>query len=266
MADSNGDELLDAMNEQAKKVQLWPFVGVGLLLLFIWGRQFVQGWPSWIVWTLFLLGVALTAWVRHRDHMKRLTVLFFEPDDRTTQAFAAVVEAAERTGSIHKLRSVLETSMYADSKYTGGAAHGLKFGKSYSVVGQAPGVLANVDVPVLTSGRTTLAFYPDRVLAFQGKAVGAISYVNLNVESFPSQFIEHESVPRDATVVEHTWQYVNKKGGPDRRFKNNRQLPVCRYNRLHLSSGHGLDVRLMGSRDGAFNDFAQAIQQLARLH
>lgn len=266
LADSNGDELLDAMNEQAKKVQLWPFVGVGLLLLFLWGRQFVQGWPSWIAWTLFLLGVALTAWVRHRDHVKRLTVLFFEPDDRTTKAFAAVVEAAERTGSIQKLRSVLETSTYADSKYTGGAAQGLKFGKSSSVVGQAPGVLANVDVPVLSSGRTTLAFYPDRVLAFQGKSVGAISYTNLNVESFPSQFIEHESVPRDATVVDHTWQYVNKKGGPDRRFKNNRQLPVCRYNRLHLSSGHGLDVRLIGSRDGAFNDFAQAIQLLARLH
>jgi hypothetical protein len=115
------------------------------------------------------------------------------------------------------------------------------------------------------AGRTTLAFFPDRVLAFQGKSVGAVSYADLQIDSFPSQFIEHESVPGDATVVEHTWQFVNKKGGPDRRFKNNRQLPVCRVNRLHMASARGLDIRLMASRDGTFNEFARAVQQFARV-
>jgi hypothetical protein len=264
LADSTSDALLQSINEQASKTQLWPFVGGGLLLLFLWALKFSATWPSWTLWTLFGTGAAITAWVRHRDQMKRLTVLFFEPDARTTQAFGAVVEAAQRAGC-NKLRSVLETSTYADSKYTAGAGQGLKFGKSSHVVGQAPSVLANVDVPVLTSGRTTLAFFPDRVLAFQGKSVGAVSYSDLSIESFPAKFIEHESVPRDATVIEHTWQYVNKKGGPDRRFKNNRQLPVCKVNRLHLSSARGLDVRLMASRDGAFDEFARAVHQFAKL-
>ena len=264
LTESSSDELLDSINEQVKKMQLWPFVGIGLLLLFLWGRQFMTTWPTWIAWVLFGLGAVITAWIRHRDQMKRLTVLFFEPDEQTTQAFQALVGAAERAGC-SKLRSVLETSTYADSKYTAGASHGLKFGKSSRTVGQVPGVVANVDVPVLTSGRTTLAFFPDRVLAFQGKSVGAISYADLNISSFPAQFIEEEAVPSDATVISHTWQYVNKKGGPDRRFKNNRQLPVCRVNRLHLASGRGLDVRLMASRDGAFNEFAQAVQQFSQL-
>jgi hypothetical protein len=264
LTDSSSDELLESINEQAKKMQLWPFVGGLLLLLLLWGRQFMTAWPTWVVWVLFGFGAAVTAWVRHRDQMKRLTVLFFEPDEQTTQAFGAVVGAAERAGC-SRLRSVLETSTYADSKYTAGASHGLKFGKSSRLVGQAPGVLANVDVPVLTSGRTALAFFPDRVLAFQGKSVGAVSYADLNIDSFPAQYIEHEAVPSDSSVVDHTWQFVNKKGGPDRRFKNNRQLPVCRVNRLHLSSGRGLDVRLMASRDGAFNEFAQAVQQFAKL-
>lgn len=264
LADSSSDELLESMNEQAKKMRLWPFVGVGLLLLFLWGRQFMTAWPTWVVWVSFGLGAAVTAWVRHRDQMKRLTVLFFEPDEQTTQAFKAIVGAAERAGC-NRLRSVLETSTYADSKYTAGASHGLKFGKSSRLVGQVPGVLANVDVPVLTSGRTTLAFFPDRVLAFQGNSVGAVSYADVNVESFPARYIEHESVPSDASVVGHTWQFVNKKGGPDKRFKNNRQLPVCQVNRLHLSSSRGLDVRLMASRDGAFDEFAQAVQQFSKL-
>ena len=33
---------------------------------------------------------------------------------------------------------------------------------------------------------------------------------------------------------------MNKNGGPDRRFKNNRQLPVLMYGRLELSSPFGL--------------------------
>lgn len=264
LTDSTSDALLESMNEQARKVRLWPFVCAGFAVTFLWALPLMAAWPTWVKWALFGLLVAATFWVHHRDQMKRLTVLFFEPDTRTAQAFSAVVEAAQRARS-QRLRSVLETSTYADSKYTAGAALGLKFGKSSSTVGQAPGVVANVDIPVLTSGRTTLAFFPDRVLAFQGKSVGAVSYADLKIESFASQFIEHESVPGDATVVEHTWQYVNKKGGPDRRFKNNRQLPVCRVNRLHLSSGRGLDVRLMASRDGAFDEFARAIQQFARI-
>ena len=264
LSDSTSDALLESMNEQARKVQLWPFVGVGFFVLFIWALPLIESWPAWTKWLLFAVGAAATVWVRHHDHMKRLTVLFFEPDSRTSQAFEAVVQAADRAGA-QRLRSVLETSTYADSKYTAGATQGLKFGKSSRTIGQVPGVAANVDVPVLTSGRTTLAFFPDRVLAFQGKSIGAVSYADLRIDSFASQFIEHESVPADATVVEHTWQFVNKKGGPDRRFKNNRQLPVCRVNRLHLASSRGLDVRLMASRDGAFNEFARAVQQLAKL-
>lgn len=264
LTDSTSDALLESMNEQARKVQLWPFVCAGFAVLFLWALPLMAAWPIWGKLALFGLLAGTTFWIRHRDQMKRLTVLFFEPDTRTAQAFLAVVEAAQRAGA-QRLRSVLETSTCADSKYTAGATQGLKFGKSSSTVGQAPRVIANVDIPVLTSGRTTLAFFPDRVLAFQGKSVGAISYADLNIESFASLFIEHESVPGDATVVEHTWQYVNKKGGPDRRFKNNRQLPVCRVNRLHLSSGRGLDVRLMASRDRAFDEFARAILRISAI-
>ncbi len=109
-----------------------------------------------------------------------------------------------------------------------------------------------MDVPVLTSGKTTLASSAtrDRVLAFQGTLVGTVSYSELNIESFLAQFIEQEAGPNDANVISRTWQYVNKNGGPDRRFKNHRQLPVCRMNRLHMSSPRSLDIRLMASRGG----------------
>lgn len=42
-------------------------------------------------------------------------------------------------------------------------------------------------------------------------------------------------------LIGSTWQYVNKSGGPDRRFKNNRQLPIVEYGRLTLGDGQHLD-------------------------
>ncbi|WP_462388382.1 hypothetical protein [Acidovorax sp. Q11] len=56
------------------------------------------------------------------------------------------------------------------------------------------------------------------------------------------RFIEDGSPPRDAQVIDRTWRYVNKKGGPDKRFKNNRELPVCLYDELQLSSSTGLNA------------------------
>ena len=40
------------------------------------------------------------------------------------------------------------------------------------------------------------------------------------------------------------WKYVNKNGGPDRRFNDNRQIPVCRYGEINLKSSDGINIYL----------------------
>ncbi|MGW2217782.1 hypothetical protein ACWCSD_22560 [Nonomuraea sp. NPDC001684] len=57
-----------------------------------------------------------------------------------------------------------------------------------------------------------------------------------------ARFIEAGPVPRDGTVVDSTWRYVNVNGGPDRRFNNNARLPVLLYGRLLLRSHSGLNL------------------------
>ena len=78
-------------------------------------------------------------------------------------------------------------------------------------------------------GRQALYLLPDRILVFDGTRVGAVGYEQVTLVVGTTQFIEEEAVPSDADVVSSTWRYVNKGGGPDRRFKNNVQLPVVRY-------------------------------------
>jgi uncharacterized tellurite resistance protein B-like protein len=64
-------------------------------------------------------------------------------------------------------------------------------------------------------------------------------------------------------VVDHTWQYVNKSGGPDRRFNNNRQIPICLYEELWLSSPTGLNEVIQISRTGIGEHANAALQALA---
>ena len=87
----------------------------------------------------------------------------------------------------------------------------------------------------------------------QGSKIGALNYSDIDSNAHTTRFIESESVPRDAQVVGQTWKYVNKSGEPDRRFKDNRQLPICLYGELELSSTSGLNTVIMFSNPNINN-------------
>lgn len=264
LQDSTSDALLQSMNEQRHKTDLWPFALVGLGALFLFLLSAGAEWPQGVHLGILAVFIGVVLWVRWRDKMRKLTVLFYEPDAASNELYSALASGLQHAAGAVKLKSVANTSQYGDTKYSAGASEGVKFASASLFLGQAPGVVANVDVPILKAAKTLLAFYPDRVLAFQGKAVGAVSYQRLQAASVATRFIEHESVPSDARVVDRTWQYVNKKGGPDKRFKNNRELPVCAYNQFNLSTPNGLDIRFIGSKEGGFNGLAIAIEQVRR--
>ena len=114
--------------------------------------------------------------------------------------------------------------------------------------GLPPRVQSNVQAPVLPAGKQRLYFYPDQVFVFEGSRVGAVAYADLRAITSTSEFREDKDVPGDAQVVGSTWRYVNKKGGPDRRFANNREIPIVRYGGLELTSGEGMRLWYQCSR------------------
>jgi AAA+ superfamily predicted ATPase len=61
--------------------------------------------------------------------------------------------------------------------------------------------------------------------------------------------------PSDAQFVKYVWKYVNKKGGPDRRFSDNPQYPVYRYAYITIKLG-GDCVNFLVSNASAANEFA----------
>jgi hypothetical protein len=111
-------------------------------------------------------------------------------------------------------------------------------------------------------GKQLLYFFPDVILIEKGKQFGAVSYADLQVRSEISRFIEDGGAPADAQIVDYTWRYPNKSGGPDRRFHNNAQIPVCVYESMHFMSAGGLNEILEFSRVGLVDSFAQALRSM----
>jgi hypothetical protein len=62
-----------------------------------------------------------------------------------------------------------------------------------------------------------------------------LRYEDAHEEASFTNFREDGTVPGDSTNIGTTWQFVNKAGGPDRRFVNNRQIPIQRYSHLQFS-------------------------------
>ncbi len=73
-------------------------------------------------------------------------------------------------------------------------------------------------------------------------------------------------MPGDAKVVDRTWRFVNKTGGPDKRFKDNRELPIALYEEIELTSTTGLHERFQASRIDGGRAFEGAIQNMRGLN
>jgi hypothetical protein len=112
----------------------------------------------------------------------------------------------------------------------------------------------------LPTGR--IYFLPDRILFYAGRKVHSFTYAEVVAESAESQFVENAKLPSDANVVGNTWRYVNKDGGPDRRFSNNVQLPVCLYGQLRLATASGLEAVIQTSKSDAPRQVVAAIQAM----
>lgn len=83
---------------------------------------------------------------------------------------------------------------------------------------------------------TKMFLFPDRILFIQGELIKFIDYDGIKSSFSYSNFAESGTVAPDANIVDTSWLYVNKDGSRDKRFNNNRKIPICKYGVVALSS------------------------------
>ncbi|WP_281969035.1 hypothetical protein [Roseovarius nanhaiticus] len=106
-----------------------------------------------------------------------------------------------------------------------------------------------------------MLLFPDCILVLKNNVFGAVRYEDLRIGTRDQRMIV-DSAPADAKTVGETWKYVNKNGSPDRRFKDNRLLPICLFEEIAIISVDGFKALMQVSKRGTAEPLRLALQAM----
>lgn len=262
IVDSSSKSLLDELNAKHRRGRRWPWAAAASGFL-LW-LCLMNGVFGWEFFALFFVSAAFVVAVYMWDMLQKAVVLLYELEPDIQSALEDFHRSMESLMSVGAIWHVSSRADVYDSKYHAGADTLVSRSVTRFLRLPPPYVNTNIQTIAVNVGTQTLHFFPDRVLIYDKHGVGAVSYSELHVDVDATSFVESGIVSRDATVIGSTWRYVNKKGGPDRRFKDNREIPICRYDQLRFRSETGMNEVLHVSRSGAGAAFADALRRMTK--
>jgi DNA polymerase-3 subunit epsilon len=257
LAASTSSELLEQIRGAAGHHRAWPWILVATLVLV----SALNAVPA-LSFVILAIGVAASWWVRQWDVAKSSVVVFYDVNDEHAARFQPLVSAFDAKRLPKRAWELLAQGQVRTTyqrKVNAGASSLVSRDPGTLSVGGPPVLVTNIAVPSIQTKRRAIYLLPDRVLVRSGRSYAEVQWGAISSAVTMQRFIESEGVPSDSQVVGQTWKYVNKNGGPDKRFKDNRQLPVVLYGELELRAPSGFHAVWQLSRRQAAEDFAAAI-------
>lgn len=121
----------------------------------------------------------------------------------------------------------------------------------------------NVNCYSIDIGNQTLFILPDKMLILSDVVkIGAVSIDSIEMKFDTTNFRETGNVANDATIVGRTYQYVNNNGTPDRRYKDNREIPICLYGELTVGSKEGINMKFFCSNANCTQAFYDKFEEI----
>jgi hypothetical protein len=263
---NSSDPVLDDLNEKASKFRMslvWPIILLVPASVFaIVSQQEVLRVA--IPAVLVSLGTLLGIWY---DTYARTAVLMYDFDEQSYRAYGKIREAFELMRKASKawhIPSAGKVETLLQWKRNSGASAIVDRQQIALEYGLPKIISSNITVPSIPVGSQKLFFFPDRLLLQERNQFSSINYDELQVIVDTSRFIEADRVPDDAQKIGETWKYVNKKGGPDKRFNDNRILSICLYEDMLLKSESGLKELIELSIIGPLLQFGAALEQVSK--
>lgn len=257
LMDSSASDLLKEMNKTYRKIS-WSKVTLytGICAFFIGLAQPVILLISW----LLIISALPLFFV---DKKRKKIRLYYDFEDNKSSLYETILVGLQALKGCSSVWKIDAAAMTTDRKRHAGASTILKR-TQVRVVQKVPFIESNVQIQGIKVGKQVVCFAPDHVFVFEKRKVGAVSYHDLQVNVSSTRFIEEGRIPKDGRQVDSTWRYVNKNGTPDKRFSNNKQLPVMRYGELTLTSSTGMRMLFQTSNPEAPTQLSQAVFLMAQ--
>lgn len=174
-------------------------------------------------------------------------IMEYEFDEESKQYFENLTVTWMSMNQNKKFWQTISADKIQNTKVHGGASRSVSRIPAKAISKPPFFIKPNVKIFGLQLRKQQLFFLPNKLLVVSGTKVGAVNYNEIRMGLGTTRFIEDDVVPKDATVVGKTWLKVNKNGTRDKRFKDNRQVPICEYGVIVIESGMVLYVELMCS-------------------
>ena len=255
--------MVNSLNEVCEKNgYLVPVIVAGVFFTLLFATQAPNPIPAIVVGLIMVVA----SWGAGRADTSRKNVVFaYELEDESEKNYKHLIAALDRLGACDGLWYVDasgDINNLTAWKRNAGASHLISKHKTQLSYDAPPGLKSNITPPCLKVEDKYLYFMPDFLLVREGSRYGSVGYHDLRLATRPSRFIVEDTVPRDCVVVGSTWKHPNKNGGPDRRFANNRELPICLFEELGIVSGSGLKALILASVRDAVTGTEKALRRI----
>ncbi len=268
MQDSSSAKLLEELRQQNNKVTRWPYVA-GFSLIAVIAASILLIPIALIVCPVGLLVAAAVTFIAYqRDQVEKSVVLFYDLDEAAEAAYNKLYQGFGELSSSNQIwhvHAVGDVVAEEGEKEQPVASAELLRTPIRPAMKSPPFIETNIAVPALPVGRQTIYFFPDRILIYDGKSVGAIPYTDVRLNEYAFTVLEDGPIAPDAEVVGEQYKAINKDGTPDQRYADNVKLPELRYAKLHLTSNTGLNELLIASKQGISAAITAAIEELSRI-
>ncbi len=259
--DVASSHLLSELNLKSKKTQFFPLAIISSLVvisILLAGRT-----PPWLFALAVPLAGLLLVLTRQWDAVSKTTVLFYHLEADAEIAYESLHQAFKELEQCSRVWHIEAQGATVGSTSRGAATSTVRRQQVRPTYNAPPYVGTNISVPTLPAGNQTLYFFPDRLLLHENGNFGSVAYSDLKLKTDNARSIEGGELPPDTQIADKTWQFASKDGSPDRRFRNNWEIPIVLYSDLHLSSSAGLNQLFELSRPNLGQNLANAIAQLA---
>lgn len=216
---------------------------------------------------IIIIGLIAFIYTAKWETKRRRIDLIYDFDNNDYEFYEKIISAFNELAECKCIWGVISSEYLPDTyqrKINAGAGSLTNRSSASIGSGKLPWANSNIcSIPLLKACGRSLYFMPDGILVYDSIGVVYVDYLDIKTKVSTTRFIE-ECPPSDANIVDSTWRFANVNGGPDRRFNNNKEIPICRYGELSIDVKNEQLLYIMTSKECATENFEKAMKVFRR--